>query len=218
MPSRASAELIDISVALGADTPEWPGDTPFSCGWTLEMSQGASVNVSTITASPHVGTHADAPLHVRHGAAPSDALPLNAFIGPAVVLDVTSAAGAIDRAALGAAGLHATPARLLLKTGRSIASGPFPATWPALTAACAAALAADGLVLFGVDSPSVDDRESKVLGVHHALFDGGAHILENLDLSRVAAGTYELIAVPVKLRGLDAAPVRAVLRLPNAGA
>jgi arylformamidase len=210
--------LIDISITLGPGTPEWPGDTPFSCGWTLDMVNGASVNVSTITTSPHVGTHADAPLHVKRGAAASDALPIDAFVGPAVVLDVSGASGLLDRAALRAAGLEAIPARLLLKTGRSIARGAFPDAWPALTASCAAALAADGLVLLGVDSPSVDERESKSLDVHHALFDGGAQILENLDLSQVVGGIYDMIAVPVKLSGLDAAPVRAVLRHTHVGA
>ena len=57
--------LIDVSVVLRPGTPEWPGDTPYSCGWTWSMAAGASVNVSAITLSPHVGTHADAPLHVH---------------------------------------------------------------------------------------------------------------------------------------------------------
>jgi len=69
--------------------------------------------------------------------------------------------------------------------------------------------------LEGVDAPSVDDRESKTLDVHHALFDSGAYVLENLDLRGVAAGRYELIALPQRLAGLDAAPVRALLRLPG---
>ncbi|MHB1096359.1 MAG: cyclase family protein [Gemmatimonadaceae bacterium] len=210
-----SDSLIDISVTLAPGTPEWPGDTPFSCGWTWRMANGESVNLSAITTSPHVGTHADAPLHVRDDAAPSDQLPLRAFIGAAVVLDVTGHAGELDRGALRAAGLARTPARLLLKTQKSIASGAFPEAWPALSNACAASLTAEGLLLLGVDCPSVDLRDSKELLVHHALFNGGACILENLDLSLVAAGPYDLMAAPVKYGGLDAAPVRAVLRHSN---
>lgn len=206
--------MIDISIALGASTPEWPGDTPFSCGWSARIADGASVNVSTCTTSPHVGTHADAPLHVRDGAAASDQLPLEAFLGPVVVVDLTHVAGTVDRKALRDAGLDATPQRLLLRTDRTIAHGEFPGDWPALSAACAAELAADGLRLLGVDCPSVDDRLSKVLAVHHALFDGGAYILENLDLSHVLPGDYELVAPPVKITGCDAAPVRAILRHP----
>jgi len=207
--------FIDISVTLASGTPEWPGDTPFSCGWSWRRSAGASVNVSTITTSPHVGTHADAPLHVRDGAASSHQLPLAAFVGPAVVLDVTRFDGALDRDALRAAGLAVAPQRLLLHTGCGIASGTFPAAWPSLTPACAASLAAEGMCLLGVDCPSVDGRESQDLAVHHALFDGGAYILENLDFSRVPAGRYELMALPLKLGDLDAAPVRAVLRQPH---
>jgi arylformamidase len=206
--------LIDISVTVVPGTPEWPGDTPYSCGWTWEMAQGASVNVSQLTTSPHVGTHADAPLHVRDGAAAAESLPLSAFIGPAVIADVSGCQGEITRDALRAAGVAETPVRLLLKTDASIAGGSFPDAWPSLTAACAAELAAGGLRLLGVDCPSVDTRESKTLAVHHALFDGGAHILENLDLSRATAGMYDLIAAPVKLGGLDAAPARAVLLPP----
>ena len=81
----------DISVLVGPGTPEWPGDAPFSCGWTTRITDGASVNLSRIGGSPHVGTHADAPLHVRDGAAASDALPLEPFLGDAVVIDVSGA-------------------------------------------------------------------------------------------------------------------------------
>mgnify|MGYP001193029336 CR=1 FL=1 len=206
--------MIDISIPLTPATPEWPGDTPFSCGWTWRIAAGESVNVSTITTSPHVGTHADAPLHVRDGAAGSDRLPLEAFLGPVVVVNLTRHEGTIDREALRDAGLDATPKRLLLRTDRTIARGSFPGEWAALSAACAGELAADGLLLLGVDCPSVDERTAQALSVHHALFDGGAFILENLDLSQVPSGHYELVALPVKLAGLDAAPVRAILRHP----
>src|SRR5438034_1354958 len=103
--------LKDISVTLNADTPEWPGDTPFTCGWSSLMGAGASVNVSLFTSSPHVGTHADAPLPV-----------------------------------------------------------------------------------------------------HNTIFSANGAILENLDLRRVTPTMYELMAFPLKLMALDAAPVRAVLR------
>jgi arylformamidase len=105
--------------------------------------------------------------------------------------------------------------RLLLRTGRTIANGHFPADWPVLSAAAARSLTQHGVRLVGVDAPSVDERESRTLNVHHALFDGGAYVLENLDLRDVTPGRYELIALPQRLAGLDAAPVRAVLRTPN---
>jgi arylformamidase len=205
--------LLDISVPVRVGTPEWPGDVPFSCGWTCRLSEGASVNLSHVHGSPHIGTHADAPLHVSDGWAASHLLPLEAFLGPALVLDVS---GAPDGPlALSAADPRlAACERLLLRTGRTIATGTFPAGWPWLTPAVAAALAARGVRLVGVDAPSVDDRDSKTLEVHHALFANGAYVLENLDLREVEAGHYELIALPQRLADLDAAPVRAVLRRP----
>jgi arylformamidase len=203
--------LIDISVAFAPGTPPWPGDTPFSCGWAWTMADGASVNVSKWETSPHVGTHADAPLHVRADGAGADALPLAPFIGPARVADVRHLRGAITLDELREAGWTPGTPRLLLRTGQSTATGRFPTVWPALAPATAAALVHDGLQLLGVDCPSVDDRESKTLAVHHALFAGQCYVLENLDLEHVHAGAYDLLAAPLKVAACDAAPVRAFL-------
>lgn len=201
----------DISVLVRPGTPEWPGDEPFTCGWTCRLADGESVNLSHIAGSPHVGTHADAPLHVRDGSPASDALPLEPFLGDALVLDVSGApVGPLPLAADDSRLVGCT--RLLLRTGRTIADGRFPDAWPVLTASTAAALVEHGVRLVGVDAPSVDERECRTLDVHHALFDGGAFVLENLDLRGVAQGRYELVALPQRLAGLDAAPVRALLR------
>ena len=212
-PRVVSARALrDISVALQAGTPEWPGDTPFSCGWSWAMAKGASVNVSAISTSPHVGTHADAPLHVRDGWPGSHELPLEVFFGPALVVDVSDADGPLDLPALEAR-LPAGAAleRLLLRTGRTVANGRFPESWPTLTEDATRALLGRGLRLLGVDAPSVDARESTSLPVHHMLFSGGAFNLENLDLRRTPPGRYDLIAFPLRIMALDAAPVRAVL-------
>ena len=213
----ALVTLRDVSVAVRADTPEWPGDTPFSCRWAWAKAQGASVNVSAITMSPHVGTHADAPLHVRDGWPGSHELPLEPFHGRATLVDASAMKGEISLAQLEALADLTTVERLLVRTGRTIAAGTFPADWPTLTEACVRALLGRGLRLLGVDAPSVDTRESTTLAVHHMLFGGGAFNLENLDLRRVPAGEYELIAFPIRLMSLDAAPVRAVLRPLGAG-
>lgn len=203
--------LRDISVTLRAGTPEWPGDTPYDCAWTWRMAAGDSVNVSTVSGSPHVGTHADAPLHVRDGWAGAHELPLDAFVGPVWVSDVrgTTREIALDDLALPA---DRPVSRLLLCTGRTIADGIFPESWPSLAAEAIDALLARGVRLVGVDCPSIDSRESQTLGNHLLLFGGGCCVLENLDLRAVAAGAYELMAPPLKLEGLDAAPVRAILR------
>ena len=204
----------DITIPMGAGTPEWPGDTPFSCGWAWEMAAGASVNVGKVTTSLHVGTHADAPLHVMRDGAPSESLPLDAFCGPALVVDCRDAvSGAtlttewLDGALQG----RQLPARLLLRTGRTVAGGTFPEGWPALTPAAAAWLVRGGLRLLGVDAPSVDPKEATDLAVHHAMFDGGAFLVENLQLEHVPLGEYRLTAYPLLVTGADAAPLRAVL-------
>lgn len=206
--------LLDISVAYGAATPPFPGDTPFHCGWAWDMAQGASVNVGRVTTSLHVGTHADAPVHVRPGAPASETLPLDAFRGDAHVVDVSHVAGGheVTRDELEALlSNDAVPSRLLLHTGRCAASGRFPESWPALHVETARWLVANGLRLLGTDCPSVDLRPAQSLVVHHALFDGGACNLENLRLDHVAPGAYELIAYPVLVAGADAAPARALL-------
>lgn len=211
MRDLPSDDLVDISILVRPGTPEWPGDTPYSCGWTWDMARGASVNVSAITMSPHVGTHADAPVHVQPGAPGSEALALDAFMGRAVVVRVPGDLRAVEWERL-ANRLPPRVERLLLKTGWSIADGRFPDAWPALTPTCVERLAERGLRLLGVDAPSVDERESKTLETHRALFAAGAQVLENLDLREVEDGEYELLALPLRLEGLDAAPVRALLR------
>lgn len=204
--------LRDISVALSPGTPEWPGDTPFTCGWASAMSAGASVNVSSFNSSPHVGTHADAPLHVKEGLPGSHELSLESFFGPAIVVDVSNLSGEIEMEDLEKIQSLPFVERLLLRTGRTIASGAFPEDWPTLSESCVRTLLGRGLRLLGVDAPSVDKRESKSLPVHHMLFSGNGAILENLDLRRITPTMYELMAFPLKLMALDAAPVRAVLR------
>ena len=202
----------DISIPLAVGSPEWPGDTVFTCGWPQRMADGESVNVSQWIMSPHTGTHADAPLHVRDGAPGADAIPLAPFIGAALVVDVSHVKGAIPLDVLQHGGYTVETTRLLLQTGRSNAGGAFPGHWPALDPEVARTLARSGLRLLGVDCPSVDDRHSKTLAVHHALFEGGAQVLESLDLRGIAPGRWDLLAMPMKVGVVDAAPVRAFLR------
>ena len=201
----------DISVAFAPSTPPWPGDTACSCGWAWARADGASVNVGRIETSPHVGTHADAPLHVADDGPGADALPLAPFIGPAFVVDLRGREGAITLDALRAAGCPDGVERLILRTDRTVATGAFPDTWPTLAPGAVDALLRDGLVLLAVDCPSVDARESTTLEVHHRLFGGGAYVLENLDLRAVPAGPYRLHAAPLKTGPFDAAPARALL-------
>ena len=212
------SRLIDISPPVGRGAVVWPGDTPFELAVAWSPEHGDSVTVSRVTMSPHTGAHADAPLHV--GAGPGDAasLPLEAYWGACLVLDwraevARSPRGAIEEGDLvERAGELAGAERVLFRTMDNPAS-EFPEAFPHFTPAAAAWLAGQkGLFLVGLDTFSVDAPDSKDLAAHRALFAGGLAVLEELDLSRVAPGRYELAALPLRLVGADASPVRAVLR------
>jgi arylformamidase len=214
---EAAGTLIDISVPLAAHLPSWPGDTPFSCGWRWRREDDASVNLGVLTTSAHNGTHADAPLHVESDWPASEFLPASVFVGPALVIELAADHPVTDNITVPILQSHLGERlvdRVLVRTGCSIASGQFPEDWPTLDLAAAEWLVQRGVHLFGTDAPSVDRRMSTALPVHHALFDGGGFILENLALGAVTAGTYELLAQPLAIHGADAAPVRAMLRLP----
>lgn len=204
-------KIHDITRPLGPRTVPWPGDTPYSLSWTLRMEDGESVNLCTVRMSPHVGTHTDAPLHVRPGAASAEAAHLIAYLGPARVLTaVLDGEGRIAPASLDGVDVAVAP-RLLFRTG----TDPDPYTWPGTFASFApetCRLAADrGAVLVGIDTPSVDPVDSKSLPAHQTLLDAGLHWIENLDLSAVVPGRYELCALPLPMIGACASPVRAVL-------
>ncbi len=205
--------LYDISPTVGPGFPVWPGDTPYAAELTWALAAGASVNVSALTTTPHLGAHADAPFHTEPGGAGAADLPLAPFLGPCRVVAV----GAVDLvtpAHLGGVD-PADPPRLLFKTGSlpPLAAGaPFPERFTALSAELATFVGARGTLLVGLDTPSVDPFDSQGLDAHHALARAGVSILEGLALAAVPPGLYELIALPLKIAGLDASPVRAVLR------
>ena len=208
-------DLIDISIPYSSTIEVWPGDVPYSCGWTARREDGSSVNLGAITTSTHAGTHADAPLHVESAWGASESLDVSLFVGQCTVIvlpESTSADSIVGVEQLQALLPGGAPTRLLLCSRHSVASGEFPAGWPVLDAPAADWLISHNVQLFGTDAPSVDARESKSLPIHHRLFDSGARVLENLSLSHVAAGDYELLAQPLSIVGADAAPVRALLR------
>lgn len=209
------ATLYDLSPALSPDTPVWPGDTPFSCRLTCRLQDGDSVNLSAFTTTPHLGSHADAPFHTEAGGAGIGAVPLTPYLGPCRVIEVPAEGGApppllTPRHLAGAD--PAAPPRLLFKTGSTADPAAFPERFTALSPQLAARLAEAGTLLVGLDTPSVDPFTSTALEAHHLLFQGGVANLEGLVLDGVPPGIYELIALPLRLDGLDASPVRAVLR------
>lgn len=209
MSRAASPRIFDISRPLSRRTAAWPGDTPYSLDWTMEIARGASVNVSRWTLSPHVGTHVDAPLHYRENDATPADLPLDLFVGPALVVDARGA-DRLDEATL--ARLAAAPVeRLLVRTQEHADPEVFVERFPPLTEDGARWLVGRGLRLFGTDAPSVDPVDSKTLTAHKVLGAAGAAILENLDLAEAPPGVYRLIALPLRVTEADASPVRAIL-------
>ena len=209
----------DISPPISPDTPVFPGDTPSSQQWTAQIGPGCPVNVSAITLSAHLGAHADAPLHYSAAdARPIGAVSLDPFLGPCRVIDAIEACGRGRPYLLTPNDLrHAVsddaplPSRVLVRTYAKA-----PAVWDPHFAAFApetiAWLASLGVTLVGIDTPSVDPADSKTLDSHQQLLQHDMRVLENLVLDDVAPGDYELIALPLKLTGADASPVRAILR------
>ena len=208
-------KIHDITRPLQDSLAPWPGDTGFMFRQNWQMAAGAPVNVGAITMGVHNGTHADAPRHFLPDGATAEALPLDALVGPAIVLDLSARedlCALITRDDLAPALAGETTPRLLLKTGAAPDPDRFPTDIPILAPGMAELLGEHGVRLLGLDVPSVDAIDSKDLPNHHALAAAGIVILENLDLRAVPAGRYELIALPLPIVGGDAAPVRAILR------
>ncbi len=206
-------KLWDITQPLRPGIPVWPGDTAFTEERTWQIDDDCPVNVSKITLSTHSGTHADAPLHYDPEGLPSGDVDLSFYIGPCLLLDVTGAGGLIQPKDIAAA-LDGTVERLLLKTYHKTPLEQWDDNFAAIAPETIDALAASGVRLIGTDTPSLDPQTSKTLDAHHAVRRAGMAILEGLVLDDVPADHYELIALPIKLANLDAAPVRAVLRGP----
>jgi arylformamidase len=202
--------IIDISAPLSASTAPWPGDTAFTISHQLLIEQGASVNLGSISMSLHCGTHVDAPWHFQQSGAKLDAVTLEVFVGPATVVDV-SGYDLIDASVLERTVAVWHP-RLLLRTSVWLNRSSFPSAIPTLTTDAVNLLAGKGVILLGLDLPSVDEIESKQLPIHHALYAAGINILESVWLESAELGSYELIALPLSLVGADASPVRAILR------
>ncbi len=202
--------LYDLSPTIRPETPVWPGDTPFHSHLSWSIADGASVNLSAITTTPHLGSHADAPFHTEARGEGMSEMPLERYLGPCRVVKVPPQPLIEPRHVEGIDLTH--PRRLLFKSESVRDRRAFPERFTAISPELAALLAEKGILLVGMDTPSVDPFDSKTLDAHHALFRGGVAILEGLVLDGVPEGVYELIALPLRLAGLDASPVRAVLR------
>lgn len=215
-------KLWDISPPIHAGAPVFPGDTAYSQQWVASIEPGCPVNVSAITLSPHVGAHADAPLHYDAAGATIGAVDLDAFLGPCRVVHAIGCgplvrpehiAHALGNPPSGEAwSLAALPARVLVRVYQHQPQDRFDNALPAFAPDTVEQLADLGVKLIGIDSASIDPAESKTLDSHQVIRRRGLRVLENLLLDDVPEGDYELIALPLKLTTADASPVRAVLR------
>ena len=207
-------KIWDISPPVNAATPVFPGDTAYRQEWVATLGPGCPVNVSAITTTPHIGAHADAPLHYDPQGAAIGAVDLAAFIGPCRVVHAMGCGPLvrwehIEHAIPDPAQL---PPRLLVRTYERMPVDCWDAALPAFAPETVQRLADLGVLLIGIDSASIDPADSKTLDSHQVIRQRGLRVLENLWLDEVPEGDYELIALPLKLMQADASPVRAVLR------
>lgn len=203
--------LYDISYRVSPQTRVWPGDRSYEVMPQLHLSEGASVNLTTLTLSPHTGTHADAYWHYEDHGPQVAAMPLEAYLGPARVVTVSKQDGPLlpSDFSVDLTGGE----RLLIHSAVShLSETEWPSQFPYLSPELIEHLAKLDYKLIGLDSPSVDAFDSKDLPCHHALFRFGLVNLEWLSLAGVPDGDYELVALPLRLTGTCASPVRAILR------
>lgn len=222
-PSRERTCPVDISPPLDAEIAVWPEDVAFRRSLTTEIGTIGTPNspawelcVSSIQTTLHVGAHADAPSHFTPSGVGIDRVPLGPYRGPCQVIEIGKPRGSLikpdDIPPDSLSGGVPRAPRVLFKTGSYPDPRHFNPDFVAFAPELVAWLAACGVVLIGIDTPSVDPFSSKSLPTHHATRQSsGLAILEGLDLSQVKPGSYELIALPLRLRDADASPVRATL-------
>ncbi|WP_428002211.1 arylformamidase [Acidovorax sp.] len=204
--------LWDISPPVHAGSPVFPGDTAYSQQWCATIGPGCPVNVSAITLSPHVGAHADAPLHYDADGATIGDVSLEPFLGPCRVIHAIGCGTLIEWQHIAHAVDGTLPQRVLVRTYEHMPVDRWDGALAAYAPATIARLADLGVLLVGIDTASIDPADSKTLDSHQVIRQRGLRVLENLVLDGVPEGDYELIALPLKLTTADASPVRAVLR------
>ncbi len=211
-PSRG--HLVDISLPIGEAMTVWPGDPRPILEGTRSISRGDTCNLTRIVFGAHTGTHVDAPYHFIEEGHRVDSIPLAALIGPCRVIE-TAPGTLIVREDLEGRGIGKGE-RLLLKTDNSSywekGIDAFREDFTALSRGAAEYLVEMETLLVGIDYLSVESFHAPGNPVHRLLLGNSIIILEGLDLSRVEAGPWELICLPLNIPGLEGAPARAVLR------
>ncbi len=203
--------LHDISLKLSGETVRWVTATPFELEKRRRMSKGDPNNSSALNMSVHSGTHIDAPFHFVADGNTIDQLPVDRFIGPALVYAVEAERYITKEHVAGIRLDGAT--RVLFKTRNSelLHQREYDPDFVAFSVEAAQSLVELGVDLVGLDYLSVAHADEQV-PVHRAFLDHGVVLLEGIDLSAVAPGRYELMCLSIPLGDSDGAPCRAVLR------
>ncbi len=202
--------IYDLSPTVSSHLAVWPGDTPLSRDVLLDMQRGDNLTLSSLRSTVHVGSHADAPSHYGAFAPNIEDMPIERYLGLCEVVHVTVRPG--ERFGHQSLPRDISQERVLFRTGTYPDPNNFNEDFAALAPELIDWLAAEGVRLVGVDTPSVDLFSSTDLLTHQACLKNDVLILEGLVLGDVPEGVFELIALPLKIAGFDASPVRAVLR------
>ena len=203
------ADLIDISPLISPRIGVWPGDTPFSQKFLCRIEEGSNIDLSAVTTTMHLGAHADAPSHYSKEGVGIEKRSLNLYYGLCQVIHVHLQNG--ERILPEHVKEQINAPRILFRTDSFPDPDSFTTDFCSLSPELVHFLAEQGVVLIGIDTPSVDPCSSKELESHQAIASRDLAILEGLVLHEVRQGLYKLIAFPLRIEGADATPVRAVL-------
>ena len=207
---------IDVTATLDpATTPVYQGDAPMKFDFLKDMRKGDILTLSVYSLGAHSGTHIDAPMHFVANGAPIDQVPLDPLIGAARVIDIADSVRAIDAGELNRHDWRGAK-RVLFRTRSTLRgwmdSPEFHKDFTYIAPDAAQLLADAGVLLVGVDYISAEQFGAPAPRTHQILLGRGIPIVEGLDLRPVQAGDYELIVLPLKVRGHEGAPARAILR------
>ncbi|MBC7661304.1 MAG: cyclase family protein [Chitinophagaceae bacterium] len=203
-------KYFDISPLLSPSTPVFPGDQVFERAITMAIAKGDNIGLSWIKSTVHIGAHTDAPSHYHKDGETIEQRDLSFYIGKCQVIDVTH----VGARRILPSDIEATPItaeRILFKSNSFAHDQSFQMEFTSLSPELIDQLAAKKVRLVGIDSPSVDPADSKDLPSHAALYHHNLAVLEGIDLGAVPPGRYQLVALPLRIEGADASPVRAVL-------
>lgn len=204
------AVLYDITPPVTGDLKVWPGDTAPTRRLRWDMQRGDGTNSSSLHSTVHLGAHADAPCHCDSEGVSIGECGLDPYIGSCQVIRVEVGRGEGIRP--DSIKTSVVAQRVLFATGTFPDPTRFNEDFASLSPELIESLHGQGVKLVGIDTPSVDLFDSKDLPTHRTALRHNMAILEGLILDEVSEGMYELIALPLKLMGFDASPVRAILR------